>query len=205
MFFLWLIASILVLGTLGALIPSFLRAPKGLSLNRDSINVEIARERETELGYIALVSAFDDRRTASRAGAVLALVGVVNLPIIHFSVEWWNTLHQGPTITKFDQPSIAISMLIPLLLAAEQGRLHVDDVYMPITPMFHVHAWGLPYVATMLGLKQIYPGRYEPEKLLSLIESEGVTFSHCVPTILHMLLRMPREEENLRVRPIPRR
>ena len=51
MFFLWLIASILVLGTLGALIPSFLRAPKGLSLNRDSINVEIARERETELKH----------------------------------------------------------------------------------------------------------------------------------------------------------
>ena len=46
-------------------------------------------------------------------------------------------------------------------------RLHRDDVYMPITPMFHVHAWGLPYVATMLGLKQVYPGRYVPEALLS--------------------------------------
>ncbi len=76
------------------------------------------------LGYIALVSAFDDRRTASRAGAVLALVGVVNLPIIHFSVEWWNTLHQGPTVTKFDQPSIALSMLIPLLLMAAGFKFH---------------------------------------------------------------------------------
>ncbi len=72
--------------------------------------------------------------------------------------------------------------------AASQGRLHRDDVYMPITPMFHVHAWGLPYVATMLGLKQVYPGRYMPDSLLQLIAAEGVTFSHCVPTILHMLL-----------------
>ena len=72
--------------------------------------------------------------------------------------------------------------------AASQGRLHRDDVYMPITPMFHVHAWGLPYVATMLGLKQVYPGRYMPDTLLQLIAAEGVTFSHCVPTILHMLL-----------------
>jgi fatty-acyl-CoA synthase len=63
-----------------------------------------------------------------------------------------------------------------------------DDVYMPITPMFHVHAWGLPYVATMLGVKQVYPGRYVPEALLELIRSEDVTFSHCVPTILQMML-----------------
>ena len=62
------------------------------------------------------------------------------------------------------------------------------DVYMPITPMFHVHAWGLPYVATMLGLKQVYPGRYDPEKLIELWRREAVTFSHCVPTIVQMLL-----------------
>ncbi len=72
--------------------------------------------------------------------------------------------------------------------AAGQGRVHRDDVYMPITPMFHVHAWGMPYVATMLGLKQVYPGRYTPDMLLQLIATESVTFSHCVPTILHMLL-----------------
>jgi len=64
-----------------------------------------------------------------------------------------------------------------------------NDVYMPITPMFHVHAWGFPYIATMLGAKQVYPGRYVPEQLLALIRREGVTFSHCVPTILQMLLR----------------
>jgi fatty-acyl-CoA synthase len=72
-----------------------------------------------------------------------------------------------------------------------QGRLHQQDVYMPITPMFHVHAWGLPYVATALGVKQVYPGRYAPEILLNLIKVEDVTFSHCVPTILHMLLSHP--------------
>ncbi|TWC31358.1 fatty-acyl-CoA synthase [Pseudomonas sp. SJZ079] len=66
-----------------------------------------------------------------------------------------------------------------------------DDVYMPITPMFHVHAWGVPYVATMLGVKQVYPGRYEPEMLCQLIEQEKVSFSHCVPTILQMLMNTP--------------
>ncbi len=68
------------------------------------------------LGYIALVNAIADRRTASRAGAMLALVGVVNLPIIHFSVEWWNTLHQGATVSKLDAPSMDTRMLIPLLI-----------------------------------------------------------------------------------------
>ena len=62
------------------------------------------------------------------------------------------------------------------------------DVYMPMTPMFHVHAWGNPFVATLLGVKQVYPGRYVPEELLELRAREGVTFSHCVPTILQMLL-----------------
>ena len=70
------------------------------------------------LGYIALQSAFDDRRVAARAGAILVLVGVVNIPIIKYSVEWWNTLHQGPSVTKLDAPSIHIEMLIPLLLMA---------------------------------------------------------------------------------------
>ena len=70
-----------------------------------------------------------------------------------------------------------------------QGRFNEDDVYMPITPMFHVHAWGVPYVATLLGVKQVYPGRYLPETLLKLLVTEKVTFSHCVPTIIQMLLQ----------------
>ena len=67
-------------------------------------------------------------------------------------------------------------------------RFHNEDVYMPLTPMFHVHGWGFPYMATLLGVKQIYPSKYEPEKLLKLIKKENVTFSHCVPTILQMIL-----------------
>jgi fatty-acyl-CoA synthase len=79
--------------------------------------------------------------------------------------------------------------------AGRQGRLHRDDVYMPITPMFHVHAWGFPFAATLLGIKQVYPGRYAPDVLLGLIKKEGVTFSHCVPTILQMLLTSPVVED----------
>lgn len=72
-----------------------------------------------------------------------------------------------------------------------QANISSADVYMPITPMFHVHAWGMPYLMTMLGAKQIYPGRYEPEMLLKLLASEKVTFSHCVPTIMNMLVTSP--------------
>lgn len=81
-----------------------------------------------------------------------------------------------------------IAALAALGTSAVQGRFHRADVYMPITPLFHVHAWGVPYMATVMGVKQVYPGRYAPDALLDLIEREGVTFSHCVPTILHMLL-----------------
>lgn len=67
-------------------------------------------------GYMALISAIEDKRTASRAAALLAIVGLVNIPIIHYSVVWWNTLHQGATIAKLARPSMAIEMLIPLLI-----------------------------------------------------------------------------------------
>lgn len=84
-----------------------------------------------------------------------------------------------------------LSAMAALASSPSQGRFHRGDVYMPITPMFHVHAWGLPYVATTLGVKQVYPGRYAPDTLLGLIAKENVTFSHCVPTILHMMLSSP--------------
>ncbi|HEX3860262.1 MAG TPA: heme ABC transporter permease [Stellaceae bacterium] len=70
------------------------------------------------LGYIALVNAFDDSSRGARAGSLLALVGVVNLPIIKFSVDWWNTLHQPASVLRFGGPSIDKSMLIPLLVMA---------------------------------------------------------------------------------------
>lgn len=70
-------------------------------------------------------------------------------------------------------------------------RFSTSDVYMPITPMFHVHAWGFPFIATMMGVKQVYPGKYEPEMLMKLIVGEKVTYSHCVPTILQMIVSSP--------------
>jgi len=70
------------------------------------------------LGYIALVNAFDDPARGGRAGAILALVGVINLPIIKFSVDWWNTLHQPASVFRLGGPTIALSLLLPLLLMA---------------------------------------------------------------------------------------
>ncbi|HZS85819.1 MAG TPA: heme ABC transporter permease [Stellaceae bacterium] len=70
------------------------------------------------LGYIALVNAFDDEERGARAGAILALVGVVDLPIIKFSVDWWNTLHQPASVFRLGGPTIAVSMLAPLLVMA---------------------------------------------------------------------------------------
>lgn len=70
------------------------------------------------LGVIALNNAIEQPRTAARASALLALVGVINIPIIHYSVEWWNTLHQGPTITRLGKPEMDLDMLIPLLITA---------------------------------------------------------------------------------------
>lgn len=68
------------------------------------------------LGYMVLHASFDERDKADRVSAILAVVGVINVPIIHYSVEWWSTLHQGPTITRLDGPSITMDMLVPLLI-----------------------------------------------------------------------------------------
>ena len=99
-----------------------------------------------------------------------------------------------PKGVYFSHRQLVVHTLVTLgtLASPAVGQcFHRGDVYMPITPMFHVHAWGFPYVATAMGAKQVYPGRYMPETLLSLIKQEKVTFSHCVPTILQMLLTSP--------------
>ncbi len=70
------------------------------------------------LGHAALVRAFDDAERGARAGAILALVGVVNLPIVKFSVDWWNTLHQPASVTRLDAPGMHVDMLYPLLTCA---------------------------------------------------------------------------------------
>jgi len=83
-----------------------------------------------------------------------------------------HTLSMAGSISHFDE--------MPLLRSS--------SVYMPVTPMFHVHAWGVPYAATMMGIKQVYPGRYEPELLVDLLKKHKVSFSHCVPTIMQMMM-----------------
>jgi len=83
------------------------------------------------------------------------------------------------------------SVLTALNGMKSQTFLNSDSVYMPLTPMFHVHAWGFPYICTLLGVKQVYPGKYEPKVILELLAREKVTFSHCVPTVLHLVLNHP--------------
>jgi len=68
------------------------------------------------IGHILISNAFDDRRKGDRNASILTLIGIVNLPIIKWSVDWWNTLHQPASISKFSSPSIDSSMLIPLLI-----------------------------------------------------------------------------------------
>lgn len=88
-------------------------------------------------------------------------------------------------------------MLHTLTLAAtvgiveKAGRISNADVYMPLTPFFHVHAWGFPFMATMLGMKQVYVGKFEPEVAIKLYAIHHPTISHCVPTIMQMFVGHP--------------
>ena len=82
------------------------------------------------IGYMALWAAMDDPVRAGRAAAVLALVGAVNLPIIKFSVDWWNTLHQPASVAHFDGPTIHESILIPLLIMAAAFKAYYAMVLM---------------------------------------------------------------------------
>ena len=70
------------------------------------------------LGHAALVRAFDDAERGARMGAILALVGAVNLPVVKFSVDWWNTLHQPASVTRIDAPALHVDILYPLLVCA---------------------------------------------------------------------------------------
>lgn len=96
----------------------------------------------------------------------------------------------NPKGVYFTHRQLVLHTLVGANAHASAGAplLDRDKVYMPITPMFHVHAWGVPYIATMMGCKQVYPGRYEPNLLASLVVNERVSYSHCVPTLLAMVL-----------------
>jgi fatty-acyl-CoA synthase len=88
-----------------------------------------------------------------------------------------------------------LTLMSSFLMAGLNGRISREDVYLPLTPMFHVHAWGFPYVATLMGMQQVYPGRFLPATVLKLLATERVTISHCVPTILHMILTAPEAQD----------
>ena len=138
--------------------------------------LQFAAEYESMLGASKASFAFPDLEESTRA-TTFYTTGTTGLPKGVYYSHRQLVLH-----------TLAVTAA---LANTPHATFTSRDVYMPITPMFHVHAWGLPYVATMLGVKQVYPGRYVPDMLLSLIEREKVTFSHCVPTILQMMLASP--------------
>jgi len=111
------------------------------------------------LGYMALWQAFEDPRRGARAAAILALVGFINVPIIKFSVDWWNTLHQTASISSFQGPTIHISLLIPLLIMA----LGFTTFYFTVLIM-RVQREILSRKIRSLRLLQVQPtdGRLEP-------------------------------------------
>ena len=113
-----------------------------------NINLEIAGEYEEMLEKASAEFEFEDLHEDTRA-TTFYTTGTTGLPKgVYFSHRQL-VLH-------------TLGTLAALSTSAEQGRFHQKDVYMPITPMFHVHAWGFPYIATTTGVKQVYPGKYAP-------------------------------------------
>ena len=149
--------------------------------NPPQTSIPLAGEYETLLAAAKTTFAFDDFDENTRA-TTFYTTGTTGMPKgVYFSHRQL-VLHTLGNLAALGTPTV-------------QGRFHQQDVYMPLTPMFHVHAWGMPYVATALGVKQVYPGKYAPGPVLQLIVREGVTFSHCVPTIMHMLINHPSFDE----------
>ncbi len=155
---------------------------KGYMLLRDggeqaATSVPLVGEYEDLLQNVSSSYKFEDFDENTRA-TTFYTTGTTGMPKGVFFSHRQLVLHTLGTIAALSS-------------VEKQGRFHQKDVYMPITPMFHVHAWGFPYIATFTGVKQVYPGKYAPSHLLQLISKEKVTFSHCVPTILHMLINDP--------------
>lgn len=100
----------------------------------------------------------------------------------------------NPKAVYFSHRQLVLHTMVEMSVMStmnEAFKIKSSDVYLPLTPMFHVHAWGLPYLATSLSLKQVYVGKFEPKSFLEIFAKEKPTISHCVPTILNMLLESP--------------
>ena len=170
--------------------------------------------------FLPLLASFEDRLEYARTYVLLTDQDAPAKSPVRWAAEYEALLRNAPVIEAFpdfDENTKAttfhtsgttglpkgvyfshrqivlhtLSFLCTLGLARRHACFDREDVYMPMTPMFHVHAWGLPYAATLAGVKQVYPGRYSAAGLLNLRRTEGVSFSHCVPTILQMLLSAP--------------
>jgi len=160
---------------------------------------QLRDELPTVQGFIRLSDGACDQPTLPTLGEYEALLGAAGASFDFpdfdehsLATLFYTTGTTGhPKGVYFSHRQLVLHTLAEQATLAACGAeplLREGDVYMPITPMFHVHAWGVPYVATALGIKQVYPGRYEPNRLVRLYREEGVTFSHCVPTVLQMML-----------------
>jgi heme exporter protein C len=106
------------------------------------------------IGYMSLHAAIDDTRRADRAAAVLALVGVVNVPIIYFSVKWWNTLHQGASVSLARSPSMATTMLWGMLIMALAAWMYsIAAALMRVRSIILERESGAEWVAQLLEVE----------------------------------------------------
>lgn len=162
------------------------------------------RDRLPKLRSVVLMH--DDVLTASPAGWFIgeyeALLAAAT-PVVEFldfdentlATTFYTTgttgLPKGVMFTHRKLVLHTMALMSTCMMAGLNARISREDVYMPLTPMFHVHAWGFPYVATMMGMQQVYVGRFLPDVVCHLLRTENVTVSHCVPTIMHMILNAP--------------
>lgn len=171
-----------------------------LLVHRDFLPLidELREDLPVVRAIVALMDGVDEDVPVWCAGEYEALLGEADpeWPFVDFDENALATTFYTSGTTGLPKPvcfSHRQLVLHTLAIAAAFGTaagpgLRRDHVYLPLTPMFHVHAWGMPYAATMLGLMQVYPGKYQPEVILELRRREGVTFSHCVPTVLQMVI-----------------
>ena len=141
---------------------------------RQAETVEELR-RDARPAVAAADRSADEGRIRGAAGGGLALFPVPRLRRERLRDDFPHDGHDRPAERRLFQPSpdgaAHARRTGRIWRDADQGRFHRDDVYMPLTPMFHVHAWGCPYTATLSGAKLVFPGRYAPDVLLQLIQT----------------------------------